>query len=174
MNYYDLPIGKAAPETVNAVIEIASGTHNKYEYDQALGVFTLDRVLHSPMYYPVDYGFIPQTHADDGDPLDVLVLTDSPTFTGCVCAVRPIGALTMTDDKGGDDKILAVPVGNPHYRTISDLSDLEPHFLDEISHFFATYKTLEKKEVKVEGWHDKMHALTLIEKARKAYVPASH
>ncbi len=172
MNYHDLPIGERAPEIITVVIEIGSGTHNKYEYDHTLGVFKLDRVLHSPMFYPVDYGFIPCTHADDGDPLDILVLTDSPTFSGCVCEVRPIGALTMTDDKGGDDKILAVPVGNPHYNSVKDLSDLEPHLLDEISHFFATYKTLEKKEVHIDGWHKREKAYQLIESARKAY--ASH
>lgn len=169
MGYYSMPIGDEFPDAFNAFIEIQKGTSNKYEYDNELNVMKLDRVLHSPMFYPVDYGFIPQTQADDGDPLDVLVITDSPVFPGCVCEVRAIGALKMTDDKGGDDKILAVQTGNPRYKNIRTLKDLEPHLLDELSHFFEAYKKLEKKKVKVEGWHGKDVALSLIKTARKNF-----
>ena len=166
MDYNTLPIGDKFPEVFNAVIEIPQGSHNKYEIDKETGLLMLDRVLHSPMYYPVDYGFIPQTHADDGDALDVLLLTDSPVFPGCMVEVRPIAAFKMSDDKGLDDKILCVATGNPNYKQVQNLEDVAPHTLKAISHFFETYKTLENKEVKVVGWLPKEEALELLKKAR--------
>ena len=114
-NFYHLPIGDKAPDVVNEVTEVPMGSANKYEYDPELQVFTLDRVLFSPMHYPGDYGFLPSTLADDGDPVDVLVLMDQPTFSGAVLQVRPLGYLEMSDEKGRDQKVLAVPVGNPRF-----------------------------------------------------------
>src|SRR2546425_2400034 len=115
-NYLTLPIGDAAPDEVNAVIEIPRGQTNKYEYDKELHVFRLDRNLFSPVHYPGDYGFIPSTLADDGDPLDVLVLVDAPSFSGCVMEVRPIGILEMLDQGLGDEKVLCVGKNNPRYK----------------------------------------------------------
>ena len=166
MDYKTLPIGDNFPETFNAVIEIPMGSHNKYEIDVETGILMLDRVLHSPMYYPVDYGFVPQTKADDGDAMDVLLLTDSPVFPGCMVEVRPLGAFKMSDDKGGDDKILCVAKGNPAFKHMKTLDDVAPHTLKAIAHFFETYKTLENKEVKVDGWFSKEVALELLEKSR--------
>lgn len=153
-NYLQLPIGTDAPQTVNAVIEIPSGEVNKYEYDKQLDIFRLDRNLHSPVHYPGDYGFIPQTLALDGDPLDVLVLVDAPTFTGCLVVVRPIGMLEMSDAGKNDEKILGVASSNPRYAEAKNYSDIWSHMLLEISHFFATYKDLEGKRAIIRGWHD--------------------
>jgi len=153
-NYLYLPIGEHAPETINVVVEIPEGSRNKYEYDKELGIFRLDRVLHSPIYYPGDYGFIPQTLAEDGDPLDVLILVVQPTFPGCLVVARPIGMLKMIDDGLPDDKILAVPVGEPAYADIHSQTQIFPHTLRTISHFFETYKLLEGKRTSTQGWVD--------------------
>jgi inorganic pyrophosphatase len=117
-NYLHLPIGKQSPEIVTAVIEIPKDSTNKYEYDKQLHVFRLDRNLHSPIHYPADYGFIPQTLAEDGDPLDILVLGETPTFPGCVFHARPIGMFEMLDQGIPDEKILAYATGNPRYGEI--------------------------------------------------------
>jgi inorganic pyrophosphatase len=164
-NYLELPVGAKAPELVNAVIEIPLEGINKYEYDKELHVFRLDRNLFSP----VDYGFIPSTLGDDGDPLDVLVLVDTPSFPGCVLTVRPIGALEMTDQGEGDEKILAVGEGNPRYNDVKNYTDVYPHILKEITHFFSIYKDLEGKRVDVKGWRDLDFAIATIEKARKKF-----
>ncbi len=153
-NYLYLPSGERAPEEINVVVEIPEGCRNKYEYDKTLNVFRLDRVLHSPIYYPGDYGFMPQTLAEDGDPLDVLILVVQPTFPGCVVAARPIGLLRMVDDGKPDDKILAVPVGEPEYADIYSHAQIFPHKLRTISHFFETYKMLEGKQTSTLGWAD--------------------
>ncbi len=153
-NYLHLPIGETAPEEINVVVEIPHGSRNKYEYDKDLNIFRLDRALHSPIYYPGDYGFMPQTLAEDGDPLDVLILVVQPTFPGCLVVARPIGILKMIDDGLPDDKILAVPVGEPAYHDIHTSSQIFPHTLRTISHFFETYKTLEGKRTSTQGWQD--------------------
>src|SRR3984885_10947766 len=153
-NYLELPVGESAPELVNAVIEIPLDGINKYEYDKTLHVFRLDRNLFSPVHYPGDYGFIPSTYAEDGDPLDVLVLVASPSFPGCVMQVRPIGLLEMLDQGVPDEKVLAVGKNNPRYADVWNYSEIYPHMLKEITHFFAIYKDLEGKRVEVKGWHD--------------------
>jgi inorganic pyrophosphatase len=168
-NYLELPVGAKAPELVNAVIEIPLEGINKYEYDKELHVFRLDRNLFSPVHYPGDYGFIPSTLGDDGDPLDVLVLVDTPSFPGCVLTVRPIGALEMTDQGEGDEKILAVGEGNPRYNDVKNYTDVYPHILKEITHFFSIYKDLEGKRVDVKGWRDLDFAIATIEKARTKF-----
>ena len=142
-NYLELPIGPKCPELVNCVVEIPLDGITKYEYDKELGVFRLDRNLYSPVHYPGDYGFIPSTLGDDGDPLDVLVLVDTPSFPGCVQTVRPIGALDMIDQGEGDEKILCVGEGNPRYKDVANYSQIYPHILKEITHFFSIYKDLE-------------------------------
>jgi inorganic pyrophosphatase len=153
-NYLHLPIGDTAPEEINVVVEIPQGSRNKYEYDKGMNVFRLDRALHSPIYYPGDYGFVPQTLAEDDDPLDVLILVIQPTFPGCVVVARPIGLLKMIDDGKPDDKILAVPVGEPAYNDVYTQSQIFAHTLRTISHFFETYKLLEGKSTSTQGWQD--------------------
>jgi len=151
-NYTKLPIGDHAPQRVNAVIEIPMESVNKYEYDEKLQVFRLDRTLHSPVHYPGDYGFIPSTRGHDGDPLDVLVLVNSPSFSGCIIEVRPIGVLRMVDQGQKDEKILAVAQSDPVYREINDANQLFPHLLRQIEHFFSIYKSLEGKKTELDGW----------------------
>jgi inorganic pyrophosphatase len=153
-NYLHLPVGDRCPEEINVVVEIPHGSRNKYEYDKTLDIFRLDRALHSPIYYPGDYGFMPQTLALDGDPLDVLILVEQPTFPGCLLVARPIGMLQMMDEGDHDDKILAVPVGEPSYNGIHNYTQIFPHTLRLISHFFETYKTLEGKQTSTNGWQD--------------------
>jgi len=147
------------------IIEIPQGSRNKYEYDHDEKVIRLDRVLHSSVHYPTDYGFIPETLSEDGDPLDVLVVVYEPTFPGCHLDVRPIGVLHMKDDKGADEKILAVPIGEPRFDEIRGLDDLSPHWLKEIENFFATYKLLEEKDTELLGWDHERAARKIIEEA---------
>ncbi len=137
---------------VEVTVEIPSGSRNKYEYDHVRHRFVLDRTLYSSVHYPCDYGFIEGSMADDGDPLDVLVVLAEPTFPGCVVRVRPIGVLDMADEKGHDFKILAVAADDPRWDAMHRLEDLSPHRLLEIENFFKTYKTLEKRPTDVRGW----------------------
>jgi inorganic pyrophosphatase len=169
-NYLTLPVGAKSPDLVNAVIEIPLEGISKYEYDKDLHVFRLDRNLFSPVHYPGDYGFIPSTLGDDGDPLDVLVLVDTPSFPGCVQEVRPIGVLEMIDQGQGDEKILCVGEGNPRYNDVNEYSDIYPHILKEITHFFSIYKDLEGKNVEVKGWKGAVAAKAVIEKAQQQYI----
>jgi inorganic pyrophosphatase len=168
-NYLALPIGEAAPDEVNAVIEIPRGQTNKYEYDKHLHVFRLDRNLYSPVHYPGDYGFIPSTLSDDGDPLDVLVLVDAPSFTGCVMTVRPIGFLEMVDQGQGDEKVLAVGTNNPIYKDVRDSGEVYPHLLREIEHFFTIYKELEGKTTEMLGWRNAGRAREIIAECQERY-----
>ncbi len=156
------------PGLLNVLIEIAAGSKNKYEFDKDLGALALDRVLSSSVMYPYDYGFIPNTLADDGDPLDGMVIMDEPTFPGCVIAARPIGMMEMIDGGDRDEKILCVPDKDPRYAHVKSLKDIPQHRLDEISEFFKTYKNLEKKTVEVLGWKDVDTVLPLVEKCIKA------
>src|SRR6476661_6063787 len=166
VNYLELPIGERAPEVVEAVIEIPRGQTNKYEYDKELHVFRLDRNLYSPVHYPGDYGFIPSTLSDDGDPLDVLVLVDAPSFTGCLMTVRPIGFLEMVDQEQGDEKVLAVGTKNPIYKGVRDYEELYPHLLRGIEHFFAVYKQLEEKTTEIIVWRGAEHARSLVSESQ--------
>lgn len=150
------------PGLVEAVIEIPAGARNKYEYDDRRGVFRLDRVLYSSVHYPTDYGYIPNTLAEDGDHLDILVIVEECTFPGCHIPARPIGVLNMVDVNGEDQKILAVPLGDPRFAGIRDIDDLSPHWLREIENFFATYKTLEDVATTMRGWGHREQALQVI------------
>ncbi len=163
-------LGNQSPKIINAIVEIVKQTSNKYEYDEKLDIIKLDRVLHSPMYYPVDYGFIPETRSKDGDHLDVMIMTDSPVFAGCLLEVRPLGALIMSDEQGDDEKILAVPLRNPVYDQIQKLSDVPQHFLKELVHFFTEYKRLEdNKDVVVKGWLNRQVAYKIISESNRVY-----
>jgi inorganic pyrophosphatase len=157
---------------VRSIIEIPKGSANKYEYDPALGVFRLDRTLYSPMHYPGDYGFIPGTLAEDGDPLDVLTLVDQPSFSGCMIEVRPIGLLNMVDQEEPDQKILAVPNRNPRYDEIHTIDQLYPHVRREVEHFFSIYKELESKRTEMRGWQGPRYAREVIERSRNRYLEA--
>jgi len=172
INYLELPIGDKSPESINAIIEIPAEGINKYEYDKKLHVFRLDRNLYSPVHYPGDYGFIPSTLSDDGDPLDVLVLVDAASFPGCVMEVRPIGLLEMLDQGVLDEKVLAVGKGNPRYKDVWNYSEIYPHMLREITHFFSIYKDLEGKRVEIKGWHDAAYAREHVLKAAEQFQQA--
>ncbi|HLW53022.1 MAG TPA: inorganic diphosphatase [Candidatus Angelobacter sp.] len=166
-DYTRLPIGEQAPHKVNAVVEIPKGSVNKYEYDVKLQVFRLDRTLFSPVHYPGDYGFIPETLGLDGDPLDVLVLVEAPSFPGCLIEVRPIGLLHMLDQGKNDEKILAVADSDPLYREVSEYSQVFEHTVREIENFFAIYKSLEGKKTEISGWAGADTAKKLIVEGRK-------
>jgi inorganic pyrophosphatase len=165
----DIVTGTSAPEVVYAVIEIPKGSRNKYEYDKDKEAFTLDRVLYSPFHYPAEYGIIPQTLYDDGDPMDIMVIMDQPTFTGCIIDAKPIGMLRMIDGGDQDDKILAVPVEDPRYKSVHTIGDVPESFLDEVAHFFAEYKRLEGKETEVMGWENAQKAFEAIEHSMRLY-----
>ncbi|MEM9219468.1 MAG: inorganic diphosphatase [Cyanobacteria bacterium P01_F01_bin.150] len=156
------------PGIVNVLIEIPAGSKNKYEFDKDMGVFALDRVLYASVHYPFDYGFIPNTLADDGDPLDGMVIMDQPTFPGCVIAARPIGMLEMIDGGDRDEKLLCVPDKDPRYVDVKSLDDIASHRLDEISEFFRTYKNLEKKVTEIQGWQGVDQVMSLLKKCIEA------
>lgn len=156
-------------ETVLAFIEIPRGSRNKYEFDEESGTFFLDRVLYSSVHYPTDYGFIPDTLADDGDHLDVCVLMTEPSFPGCTIVARPLGGLDMRDEKGEDFKLLAVPVNDPRFAHYKSLDQVGKHWLREIETFFATYKLLENKETNILGWYGLDFARQQIESSRENY-----
>ncbi|MBO8170652.1 MAG: inorganic diphosphatase [Bacillaceae bacterium] len=156
-------------KVVDAFIEIPAGSQNKYEYDKEAGVFRLDRVLYSPMHYPTEYGYLENTLALDGDPLDILVLTTFPTFPGCVIKSRVIGVLVMSDDKGQDEKLLGVPVDDPRWDNVNSLDDIPEHKLKEIAHFFEVYKDLENKKTEIKGWEGPEAASRLIDECIERY-----
>lgn len=169
-HWKDLPTGPDVPEVVWAIIEIPKGSRNKYEYSKELGMYQLDRVLHSPMQYPGEYGFIPQTLYDDNDPMDILVLMNEETFPGCAIEARPIGLMRMIDNGEKDDKILAVPAEDPTFDDIQSTDDVPRHTLKEIAHFFRTYKDLEEdKEVTVKGWDGRKKAIDAVEHSVELY-----
>jgi len=167
-------MNSSVKSTFDVLIEIPKGSRNKYEYDFDLKKIRFDRMLFSSMMYPGDYGFIPETLALDGDPLDVLVLGHEPTFPMCVMEVRPIGVFHMADEKGPDEKIICVPVSDPIWSTRNDIFDLNPHRLKEIEHFFQVYKDLEKKKVDVGGWGNAEEAIEIYYNCIKRYQSSKH
>lgn len=166
MSLLHAKIGDNAPNVFNTIIEIPRGSTNKYEVDQETGIIKLDRVLYSPLFYPFDYGYIPQTHYLDGDPIDVLVMLSHATVPGCMIEAHAVGVLEMRDEKGPDEKILCVAERDPRFRNRKSLEDLQAHTLAEISHFFEVYKQLEDKAVDIMGWKGPEVARDLIEKYR--------
>ncbi|QKW37096.1 inorganic diphosphatase [Actinomadura sp. NAK00032] len=155
---------------IEMVVEIPGGSRNKYEMDHRLGRIRLDRMLFTATRYPHDYGYIPDTCAEDGDPLDAMVLLEEPTFPGCQITVRSVGVFWMHDEKGADAKVLTVPSRDVRYEEIRDLRDVHEHILDEIAHFFDIYKSLEPgKSADVRGWQDRQVAdRTIVEAAERA------
>ncbi len=159
---HDIPSGKNIPQEINVIVEINKGSKNKYELDKETGLIMLDRVMYTSQDYPFDYGFVPQTHWHDGDPLDVVLLTTHPLVPGLLLTARPVGVLDMIDDGESDAKILAVPVKDPRFKEIQDLGDVNPHTIEEIKHFFETYKQIQKKEVTIPTIRDKKAAMDVI------------
>ncbi len=170
MNYWhDISAGDDAPQAVNVVVEIPKGSVNKYEYDEKQNIFALDRVLRSSVHFPGDYGFIPQTLGEDGDPLDALILVSFPTYPGVLVTARPIGVLKMQDGGEGDDKILCVPMQDERMKDTMDVKDLQNAAREEVAHFFEVYKQLEGKKIVLGGWHHVDAAHTIIEAAMARY-----
>jgi inorganic pyrophosphatase len=165
----DIPTGPDIPEVVYAVIEIPKGSRNKYEYDKDMEAFALDRVLYSPFHYPAEYGIIPKTLWDDGDPMDIMVIMDQPTFPGCVIETRVVGVMRMIDGEESDDKIIGVPVNDPRFKDVNDISNIPQAFLEEIAHFFKEYKKLEGKKTNILGWDNAEKAFEAIKHSIKLY-----
>ncbi|MCW8886488.1 MAG: inorganic diphosphatase [Motiliproteus sp.] len=173
MSFEKVPAGKELPGDINVIIEIpANSSPVKYEIDKDSDAIFVDRFMAAPMFYPANYGYVNNTLADDGDALDVLVVTPYPVLTGSVIRARPVGILNMTDEAGEDAKLVAVPHQKltQLYNDVEDINDLPEMLLEQIKHFFENYKTLEKgKWVKVEGWSDAAAARAAIEASAKAY-----
>ena len=168
--FHTLPPGPYPPQKVYCLVEIPRGTSNKYEYDEDLGVFKLDRALYGSVFYPTEYGFIPQTWAKDNDPLDIMVLSTFTTFTGCLLKTRPIGLLRLIDSGEQDDKIIATASNDPRFKDIKDLSDLSSHFKKEIQNFWESYAALQpKKEIQIKSWGGVEKAREVINKAIETY-----
>ena len=166
----EIPAGDKPPEKINVVVEVISGSRDKYEYNLEWETFVLDRVIHSSVVFPVDYGFMPQTWCADNDPLDIMILTYEPFEVGCVIKTRPIGVLILEDEKGEDSKILSVPINDPRFKEFKDIKDVPKHLLKEIQEFFETYKRLEpKKWAKFKEWKNAKEAKKVINFALKLY-----
>ena len=159
---------------IEVIVEIPKGSRNKYEIDHDTGEMWLDRMLFTATQYPADYGFVPHTLAEDGDPLDILVLLDEPTFPGCHIHARPVAVFWMEDEKGRDAKVLCVPSTDPRWERINDIDDLPPHLLEEIGHFFDVYKMLEPgKSTNTAGWEGRSSAEWAVDDARDRYSPSA-
>src|ERR1041385_1147949 len=159
---HDIELPADVTAYLPAVIEIPRGSHMKYEVDKPTGLLRLDRVLYSAVFYPANYGFIPRTHSDDGDPLDILGLMQEPVAPLTIVRARALGGLRMVDDKGGDDKIVAVCIDDPAYEQYKSLDQLPPHIMKELDRFFRDYKTLEEKQVEVDRFYDQARAFEII------------
>ena len=166
---HDITPGKNVPEIINVIIEIPKGSKNKYEIDKETGLITLDRAMHSAQDYPFDYGFMPQSHWEDGDPLDVVVLTTYPLSPGILVKVRPVGIMHMIDDGESDAKIIGVPEKDPRWDEVTDLSHINKHTIKEIEHFFKTYKQIQEKNIMINGFGDKNEAYTAILHSQDLY-----
>lgn len=164
---HDIPAGTA--DEMNVIIEIPKFSKNKYEIDKETGIIALDRVMHTAQDYPFDYGFVPQTLFDDGDALDVVLLTTYPLAPGILVKARPIAIMEMVDGGDRDDKVVAVPIEDPRFDHIKDIADVYPHFQKEMAHFFETYKKVQNKEVSIGAWHGADEAKKAFEKSREMY-----
>lgn len=167
--WHDVSLGEKYPEKFNVIIEISKGSKNKYEIDKKTGLIKLDRAMKSAQDYPFDYGFAPQTLWEDGDALDVIVLSTHPLLTGILVEVRPVGVMHMIDCGESDDKIISVPVSDPRWEETLDLEDLNKHMIKEFTHFLETYKSIEGKKVEITGVEGKEEALKAILKSVKLY-----
>ncbi|MCX6761574.1 MAG: inorganic diphosphatase [Candidatus Moranbacteria bacterium] len=168
--WHDVELGEKAPEQFNVLIEIPKGSKNKYEIDKKTGLIKLDRAMKSAQDYPFDYGFAPQTLWEDGDALDVIVLSTYPLMTGILVEVRPVAVMRMIDTGEGDDKIIAVPVKDLRWTEVVDLEDINKHTIKEIKHFFETYKTIEEGEkVTISGFEGKEAAMEAVKRSVELY-----
>lgn len=165
---YDIPFGTC--EKFNTVVEIPKSSHHKYEYDEKLGVFKLNRILLPSMSYPGNYGFIPQTIADDGDPIDILIVKSGTIERGTVVECSPIGALHMIDEGKTDIKVICIPTFHHMASRITTIMDLDRYFIDQIHHFFQHYKDLEQKSVEIKGWLSVEEAIDMVEEAEIKYI----
>jgi len=156
-------------EKMNVIIEINKGSKNKYEIDKKTGLIALDRAMHTSQDYPFDYGFVPQSYWHDNDALDVIILTTFPLAPGILVRARPVAVMNMIDSGEGDDKVIAVPADDPRWDDVQDLADINKHTIKEIEHFFTTYKQLQNKEVKVNGFKGKKEAEDSFEEGLKLY-----
>jgi inorganic pyrophosphatase len=166
---HDLELGEKAPDQFNTIIEIPKGSKNKYEIDKKTGLIKLDRAMKSAQDYPFDYGFAPRTYWEDGDALDVIVLSTYPLMTNILVEVRPVAIMRMVDSGDCDDKIISVPISDPRWEEVKDLEDINKHTLKEIQHFFETYKSIEGKVVTISGFEGKEKAKEAIEKSVALY-----
>lgn len=165
-----IPVGPKPPKIVYCLVEIPRGGTNKYEYNHELGFFVLDRALYSAVYYPTEYGHIPQTLGLDGDPIDIMVITSAPTFPGCLIASRVIGVLKIEDSGEKDDKIIGVAINDPRVNHLQSLKDLPPHFKTEIADFWSNYAKLQPgKEIKIIGWEDEKTAEKIVSAGIKKF-----
>jgi len=167
--WHTISPGDKLPEIVNGIIEIPKGTKAKYELDQESGLLKLDRVLFSSVYYPTNYGFIPQTYCDDKDPLDILIISQIDVVPLCIVPAKIIGVMKTIDNGEADDKIIAVAAGDPSINHINDINELPPHMLSEIQNFFEDYKKLEHKTVVVEGFFNRQAATKILQNSLKMY-----
>ncbi len=167
--WHDISIGDKAPQEIRTVVEIPRGSLNKYEVDKETGLIALDRVAHTGQAFPFDYAFVPQTLWDDGDALDVIIFATEPFFPGILVDVRPVGIMHMMDSGEGDDKLLAVPAGDPRWKHVNDLVDLNQHQLKIIQHFYENYKKLQNKEVIVSGFEGREAAFVAVRKSQQLY-----
>jgi len=166
---HDITPGDDAPNEINVIIEINKGSKNKYEIDKKTGLIKLDRVMKTSQDYPFDYGFVPQSHWHDGDPLDVVLLTTYPLVPGILVTARPVAVVDMIDQGDSDAKIIAVPVDDVRFKTTNDITDINPHTLKEIEHFFLTYKSIENKVVTISSIRDAVAAKEVIEEGIALY-----
>lgn len=171
--YHDVPPGPGVPSVVHAIIEIPKGHRTKFEVDKDTGLMKFDRYLYSSSHYPGDYGFIPQTLADDGDALDILVMVNEPTFSGCLIEARVVGMFRMQDRGANDFKVLGVPHTDPLFNEIQGLPDVPTHYLREVAHFFATYKQLEDATVETQHWVASDEAIAEVRASLERYRDAS-
>ncbi len=167
--WHDLSLGDKAPEELNVIVEIPRGSKNKYEVDKETGLIKLDRALKTSQDYPFDYGFAPRTLWEDGDPLDVVILTTYPLHPGILLKVRPVAVMHMMDDGDSDDKIIAVPIKDVRWENVRDLDDINKHTIKEFQHFFETYKSIEEKKVTIDGVEGKAAALEAVKKGVRLY-----
>ena len=167
--WHNVSAGENLPNIVNGIIEIPKGTRAKYELDKESGLLRLDRVLYSSVYYPANYGFIPQTYCDDKDPLDILILTQIDVVPLCIVPAKIIGVMRMLDNGEADDKIIAVGAGDPSINHINDIAELPQHFISELRNFFEDYKKLENKSVVVEELFDRKTATEILQDSLKMY-----
>lgn len=167
--WHEISAGDDIPNLINVIVEIPKGSKNKYEIDKENGLIKLDRAMKSAQDYPFDYGFVPQSLWDDGDALDVVLLTTYPLFPGILVEARPVAVMRMIDGGEGDDKIIAVPKNDPRWEDVADLSDLNKHTVKEIQHFFETYKTIDGKKVEITGVEDRAAAYEAVKKGLSLY-----